>query len=174
MKHLFATTLMGIGITLAVVVALAGGVAPAQAASNDCLHRGPHDPLDDGAQAGRNGIVRFHPGYPCAPFQNRARVILRVRKLLLYNGYRQAGMVVYAPPRNWRTGRLGTGSDRQIVMSAIQDGYRYTVKVLKTGSRQIFVQAVTLIDIGYGHGLVSRGGRLYGTNHGRLNLGFTA
>src|SRR5262245_63155947 len=134
-----STTLVAI-IVLASGFALADGVAPAQAASRDCLHSG-RDPLDDGAQAGRNGIVRFHPGYPCAAFTNRARVIRRVRQLMLYNGYRRAGMVVYAPPKDWRMGRLGTGSDRQIVMVGIQDGYRMVVKVVKTGRRQIYVLA---------------------------------
>jgi hypothetical protein len=44
-------------------------------------------------------------------------------------------MVVFAPPRNWRTGRLGTGSDRQIVMVGIQHGYRVVIRVVKTGRR---------------------------------------
>jgi hypothetical protein len=171
MKRLFVATLIGIGITLAVGLALAGGVAPAQAASN-CINA-PHA-LDDGVTTSGGGHYnRYNPGYPCAPFQNRARVILRVRKLLLYNGYRQAGMVVYVPPRSWKTGRIGHGSARQILMAAIQDGYEYRITIVKTGSRQIFVQAVTLIDYGDGR-LVPRGGRLYGTNHGRLNLSFTA
>jgi hypothetical protein len=143
------------------VVALAGGVAPAQAAVNDCLHRGG-DPFDSGAYSGRNGLVRTYPGYPCAPFTNRARVIRRVRQLLLYNGYRQAGMKAYAPPANWRTGKFGTGSDRQIVMVGIQDGYLNRITVVKMGRRQIAVLAEPASEGHYG------GGGL------RVNLRFTA
>ena len=143
------------GITLAVVLASAGAilVAPtAQAAPNDVIDTC----IDDGYVQGRNGEVRLPhgPGWPCARFMHRARVIQRVRQLLIYNGYRPA-MTVYVP-----SSRKGTGSARQITIRGIQDGVVMAVTVVKTGTRQIVVDAWSweLRD----------GSRL------RVNLGFTA
>jgi hypothetical protein len=65
-------------------------------------------------------------GNPCPKFKNRAKVVAEVKKLLIYNGYRPAMKVTYPSPR-------------QIVVDAIQDGYRYLVVVVKIAPRKLFV-----------------------------------
>lgn len=67
-------------------------------------------------------------GNPCPKFKNRTKVVAEVKKLLIYNGYRPAMKVTYTSPR-------------QIVIDAIQDGYRYLVVVVKIAPRMIFVNS---------------------------------
>ena len=148
-----ATTMKILTCGLVLIAALGATVsaAPAQAAPpnvNQCFN--------DWRQQGPNGLVQLHPpGWPCGSFTNRRRVIQRVKQLLLYNGYRQAGM--YESPALSR-------AKRWIVMRGCRTAYVMRVTVVKTKSRQIAVTASDATDYcsSCGHTFV------------RVNLGFVA
>jgi hypothetical protein len=65
-------------------------------------------------------------GSPCAPFKNRAKVIQRIRALLVYNGFRPAMKFAQASPR-------------QIRVQAIQDGTVTLGVIVKVAPRKLFL-----------------------------------
>lgn len=70
-----------------------------------------------------------HPaGWPCAPFQNRSRVVTWMRAKLISNGFRSASIHFFLV------------SPRQVTFNGIQDGYELYGVVTKTGTRQITVK----------------------------------
>jgi hypothetical protein len=70
--------------------------------------------------------LKHPPGWPCAPFANKARVTAWLRAKLIANGYRPAMTFFNVGPR-------------QIRANAIQDGDPQSVVAAKTGRRTIIV-----------------------------------
>ena len=77
------------------------------------------------AQVAKNA----HPlGWPCAPFQNRARTVAFVRALLVGNGFRSYSI------------KFTTIAARQIQFTGIQDGVALIGAVAKTGPKQLTIE----------------------------------
>jgi hypothetical protein len=109
-------TIVLVGAAIAVALGLASTAQAAPAAPPVSPHTLDQCFNEHGGSVRDDLLV----GTPCAPFQNRARVLAYVKALLLYNGFRPSMTVT----KVWA---------RQIGIDEIQDGIKYGALLVKSG-----------------------------------------